>query len=134
MPRPPAGAPPSPLTTGLKMLDRTLSRFRPAQLDPMCRRLFQKAPDLLEDLETHLGEYPPNQKAWQTRHFVRKVAKQACEDDGHAPSSMPKKMENYVAFLDLMHVTMEAKEEQRGHWDTFVLQDYDVSVSPSPSI
>ena len=41
---------------------------------------------------------------------------------------LPKKLDNYLAFLDLVKVVKDATDDKKVNWNTFVFKDYDVSL------
>ena len=108
------------------LIERKVRRFYPLGLcRKLAERLFQKAPDLLQDLDERLSTVQgAPQGLYVTRSFI-------CDRISGAVNhienyGLPNKLESYVAFLDLAWIVYNVEERNKINWNTFALLDFDV--------
>ena len=114
----------------LPLLEKRLAKFSRDEdaLDALADRILQKNPSALarmRDLRPSHLSLAERKKAFLSQQICLAVD----ASRGGGVKGMPAKMENYLAFVDLFSLVMDAARADGGGkrtWDTFVLQDYDV--------
>ena len=128
-----------------QMLEKRLAQFKSAQaVISVARRMLQKCPGAADriqhDLDASVASTTASQRLWLARRLlVRTVSDVLASAGASNEAGMPKKLENYLSFLDLAAVVASCSADvdvgvapkdtgvSARIWRTFLLKEFDVS-------